>query len=107
VSFGPPPDWWYNPSFKWIQQHPVAHILGGSTFFLLALFDLWAWQHLPFQWFCALLASEAQGTWEAIQVEVTPGYTWLQSGLWDWGIATLAVLVMGLAATLARSVLGI
>lgn len=92
MKFWPPPIWWHNPGLSAFDQHPIAHALGGLVFWGGVMLAPWLYAHLPFQWFAALLASVFQLTWEIVQVEVTPGYSFRDSGLWDWLMATVVAV---------------
>jgi len=87
VSFGPPSNWWTD--LKGLDKHPVAHALGGLAFFGATFLYRWLFHHVPFPVFAAFVASGAQLVWEVIQVEVTPGYSFKDSGVWDWLTATI------------------
>jgi hypothetical protein len=96
VSFGPPPLWWKNPGLSKLDQHPIAHALGGGAIFAACYLYYWLFHHVPLQWFFAAIVSGGQLVWEIIQVEVTPGYSFTESGIWDWLDAT--IIGIGLAA---------
>ncbi len=95
--------WWKNPWLKPLEQHPVAHALGGLAFFGAAVFDVWVFSHVSLAIWAATMASEAQLLWEMIQVEVTPGYSFAESGVWDWLTATIVAFAAAGSCWLAEA----
>lgn len=102
MSWGPPKIWWNNPGLTKIDQHPIAHALGGAVMWVGFLAAWGLWPHLALQWKAALVASVGQFVWEWVQVEVTPGYSFKDSGVWDWLTATVVATVLATLVSLAR-----
>lgn len=90
MSILPPKIWWHDPSLKPLDQHPIAHFLGGIGLFLLAAINMWVLGHYNIGTWCVVTASEGQLVWEIAQTEFTPGYSFWKSGVYDWLTATLA-----------------
>ncbi len=110
MSFGPPKLWWHDPSLKTLDQHPIAHALGGCVMYAGLVLDMILFFVMPLPYWVALQVSIGQFLWEWIQVEVTPGYSFKDSGVWDWLTATLVAFSLAGAweflHSLAVSVVG-
>lgn len=100
MKLWPPSTWWHNQSLKPLDQHPIAHAMGGAAMFLGFIAAWYLWPHLTLLWRAVLVTSVGQFVWEWIQVEVTPGYSFTESGVWDWLTATLVAAVLALVGSL-------
>jgi hypothetical protein len=78
AQFLPTKEWWHNPTLNFLDQHPIAHSLGGIGLDLGS--RIFAGRKHSVK--RCLAVGAIQGFWEAAQLEMTPGYS-RNSAAWD------------------------